>query len=127
MKTSELINKLQQGLEELGDLEVKVLLDSTNKWYSEKESSKDIRGRLYCDDKKKTLFIRVWNTKRLIYWKTYILVYSSCYKMTKQELFKIIEKGLESCEYNYSVEDIWYKIIGVYLRETSNSKYDGKS
>ena len=59
MKTSELINKLQQGLEELGDLEVKVLLDSTNKWYSEKESSKDIKGRLYCSEKKKTLFIRV--------------------------------------------------------------------
>ena len=57
MKTSELINKLQKSLEELGDLEVKVLLDSTNKWYSEKESSKDIRGRLYCDEK--TLFIRV--------------------------------------------------------------------
>ena len=59
MKTSELINKLQKSLEELGDLEVKVLLDSTNKWYSEKESSKDIRGRLYCNEKKKTLFIRV--------------------------------------------------------------------
>ena len=59
MKTSELIYKLQQSLETLGDLEVKVLLDSTNKWYSEKESSKDIRGRLYCYDKKKTLFIRV--------------------------------------------------------------------
>ena len=57
MKTSELIYKLQQSLEILGDLEVKVLLDSTNKWYSEKESSKDIRGRLYCDEK--TLFIRV--------------------------------------------------------------------
>lgn len=59
MKTSELINKLQQSLEILGDLEVKVLLDSTNKWYSEKESSKDIKGRFYCDEKKKTLFIRV--------------------------------------------------------------------
>ena len=59
MKTLELINKLQKSLEELGDLEVKVLLDSTNKWYSEKESSKDIRGKLYCDEKKKTLFIRV--------------------------------------------------------------------
>lgn len=59
MRISQLIKKLQQGLEELGDLEVKVLLDSTNKWYSEKESSKDIRGRLYCDEKKKTLFIRV--------------------------------------------------------------------
>ena len=59
MKTSELIYKLQQSLEILGDLEVKVLLDSTNKWYSEKESSKDIRGRLYCDEKKRTLFIRV--------------------------------------------------------------------
>lgn len=59
MKTSELINKLQKSLEELGDLEVKVLLDSTNKWYSEKEPSKDIRGRLYCNEKKKTLFIRV--------------------------------------------------------------------
>ena len=59
MKTSELINKLQKSLEELGDLEVKVLLDSTNKWYSEKEPSKDIKGRLYCDGKKKTLFIRV--------------------------------------------------------------------
>lgn len=59
MKTSELINKLQKSLEELGDLEVKVLLDSTNNWYSEKESFKDIRGRLYCDEKKKTLFIRV--------------------------------------------------------------------
>ena len=57
MKTSELIKKLQQGLEELGDLEVKVLLDSTNKWYSEKEPSKDIYGRLYQKDKK--LFIRV--------------------------------------------------------------------
>lgn len=59
MKTLELINKLQQSLELLGDLEVRVLLDSTNKWYSEKESSKDIRGRLYCDEKKKILFIRV--------------------------------------------------------------------
>ena len=59
MKTSELIYKLQKSLEELGDLEVKVLLDSTNKWYSEKESSKDIKGRLYCSEKKKTLFIRV--------------------------------------------------------------------
>lgn len=57
MKTSELIHKLQKSLEELGDLEVKILLDSTNKWYSEKESSKDIRGRLYRDEK--TLFIRV--------------------------------------------------------------------
>ena len=47
--------------------------------------------------------------------------------MSKKEILKIIEKGLESCGYNYSVEDIWYKIIGVYLRETSNSKYDGKS
>ena len=56
MKTSELIYKLQQSLEILGDLEVKV---SANKWYSEKEYSKDIRGRLYCDEKKKTLFIRV--------------------------------------------------------------------
>ena len=43
-------------------------------------------------------------------------------KMSKEEIVKIIEKGLESCEYNYSVEDIWYKIIGIYLRETSNSK-----
>jgi hypothetical protein len=59
MKTLELIHKLQQSLEILGDLEVKVLLDSTNKWYSEKESSKDIRGRLYRDKEKKTLFIRV--------------------------------------------------------------------
>ena len=59
MKTSELINKLQESLEVLGDLEVKVLLDSTNKWYSEKESSKDIKGRLYCNEKKNTLFIRV--------------------------------------------------------------------
>ena len=59
MKTSELINKLQKSLKELGDLEVKILLDSTNKWYSEKESSKDIKGRLYCDEKKRTLFIRV--------------------------------------------------------------------
>lgn len=30
MKTLELIKKLQQNLEELGDLEVRVLLDSTN-------------------------------------------------------------------------------------------------
>lgn len=59
MKTLELIHKLQQSFEILGDLEVKVLLDSTNKWYSEKESSKDIKGRLYCDEEKKTLFIRV--------------------------------------------------------------------
>ena len=59
MKTLELIHKLQQSFEILGDLEIKVLLDSTNKWYSEKESSKDIRGKLYCDEKKKTLFIRV--------------------------------------------------------------------
>ena len=59
MKISELIYKLQQNLKILGDLEVKVLLDSTNKWYSEKEFSKDIRGRLYCDEKKKILFIRV--------------------------------------------------------------------
>ena len=44
--------------------------------------------------------------------------------MNKQEICKIIEKGLESCEYNYTVEDIWYKIIGIYLRETSNSKYE---
>jgi hypothetical protein len=57
MKTLELIHKLQQSLEILGDLEVKVLLDSTNKWYSEKESSKDIRGRFYRDEK--TLFVRV--------------------------------------------------------------------
>ena len=44
--------------------------------------------------------------------------------MTKKEIIKIIEKGLESCEYNYTPEDIWYKIIGIYLRETSNSKYE---
>ena len=44
--------------------------------------------------------------------------------MSKEEILKIIEKGLESCGYNYSVEDIWYKIIGIYLRETSNSKYE---
>lgn len=44
--------------------------------------------------------------------------------MNKEEIIKIIEKGLESCEYNYSPEDIWYKIIGIYLRETSNSKYN---
>lgn len=43
--------------------------------------------------------------------------------MTKEEILKIIEKGLESSE--YSAEDIWYKIIGIYLRETSNSKYNG--
>ena len=59
MKISELINKLQQSFEIVGDLEVKVLLDSTNKWYSEKEFSKDIKGRFYCDEKKKILFIRV--------------------------------------------------------------------
>ena len=46
--------------------------------------------------------------------------------MTKEEVFEIINKGLgENSE--YTVEDIWYKIIGVYLRETSNSKYDDKS
>ena len=44
--------------------------------------------------------------------------------MTKEEIIKIIEHGLKVCEYNYSVEDIWYKIIGIYLRETSNSKYE---
>ena len=44
--------------------------------------------------------------------------------MSKKEILKIIKKGLESCEYNYSVEDIWYKIIGIYLRETSNSRYE---
>ena len=44
--------------------------------------------------------------------------------MNKEDIIKIIEKGLEICEYNYSVEDIWYKIIGIYLRETSNSKYE---
>ena len=44
--------------------------------------------------------------------------------MNKREIGKIIEKGLESFEYNYTVEDIWYKIIGIYLRETSNSKYE---
>ena len=44
--------------------------------------------------------------------------------MSKEEILKIIEKGLESYEYNYSVEDIWYKIIGIYLKETSNSKYE---
>ena len=44
--------------------------------------------------------------------------------MNKEEILKIIEKGLESCGYNYSVEDIWYKIIGIYLKETSNSKYE---
>ena len=44
--------------------------------------------------------------------------------MSKEEILKIIEKGLESCEYNYSVEDIWYKIINIYLKETSNSKYE---
>lgn len=43
--------------------------------------------------------------------------------MTKEEILKIIEKGLKSCEYNYSVEDIWYKIINIYLKETSNSKF----
>lgn len=43
--------------------------------------------------------------------------------MTKEEVLKIIEKGLESCEYNYSVEDIWYKIINIYLKEISNSKF----
>lgn len=59
MKTLELIHKLQQSFELLGDLEVRVLLDSTNKWYSEEESSKDIRGRLYCDKEKKILFIRI--------------------------------------------------------------------
>ena len=47
--------------------------------------------------------------------------------MSKKEILKIIEKGLESCGYNYSVEDIWYKIVNIYLKETSNSKYDGKS
>lgn len=57
MKTSELINKLQKSLEELGDLKVRVLLDSTNKWYSEKEHSKDIEGKL--QNEKNTLFIRV--------------------------------------------------------------------
>ena len=45
-------------------------------------------------------------------------------KMTKEEILKIIEYGLEVCEYNYTVEDIWYKIIGIYLRETSNSRYE---
>lgn len=45
--------------------------------------------------------------------------------MNKQEILEIIKKGLESCEYNYNAEDIWYKIIGIYLREeTSNSKYN---
>lgn len=57
MKTSELIKKLQQDLEELGDLEVKVLLESTNKWHLEKEPSKDIEGKL--QNGKDTLFIRV--------------------------------------------------------------------
>lgn len=57
MKTSELINKLQQSLKELGDLEVRVLLDSTNKWYSEKEHSKDIEGKF--QNGKNILFIRV--------------------------------------------------------------------
>lgn len=42
--------------------------------------------------------------------------------MNKEDIIKIIEKGLESCE--YTPEDIWYKIIGIYLRETSNSKYN---
>lgn len=46
--------------------------------------------------------------------------------MTKEEALEIISKGLgENSE--YTAEDIWYKIIGIYLRETSNSKYDGKS
>ena len=58
MKTLELIHKLQQSLETLGDLEVRVLLDSTNKWYSEKEPSKEIKGKLY-QHGNKTLFIRV--------------------------------------------------------------------
>lgn len=44
--------------------------------------------------------------------------------MSKEEILKIIEKGLESCGCNYSVEDIWYKIINIYLKETSNSKYE---
>lgn len=44
--------------------------------------------------------------------------------MNKKEIIKIIEDGLKQCEYNYSPEDIWYKIIGIYLRETSNSKYE---
>ena len=57
MKTSELIYKLQQSLKTLGDLEVKVLLDSTNKWYSEKEHSKDIEGKF--QNGKNILFIRV--------------------------------------------------------------------
>lgn len=43
--------------------------------------------------------------------------------MSKSELIKLIEEGLKTCEYNYTPEDIWYQIIGVYLRETSNSKY----
>ena len=43
--------------------------------------------------------------------------------MNKRDMIKIIEKGLESCEYNYSPEDIWYKIVNIYLKETSNSKY----
>ena len=58
MKTTELINKLQKSLETLGDREIEVLLESTNKWYSEKEKSKKIYGRLY-QDEKNTLFIRV--------------------------------------------------------------------
>lgn len=46
MKTSELIKKLQQSLEENGDLEVKCELYSTNKWYSESENLKSLNGKL---------------------------------------------------------------------------------
>lgn len=46
--------------------------------------------------------------------------------MTKEEVLEIIRKGLGE-DSEYTTEDIWYKIIGIYLRETSNSKYDGKS
>jgi len=44
--------------------------------------------------------------------------------VNKEDIIKIIEHGLEICEYNYTPEDIWYKIICIYLREISNSKYE---
>jgi hypothetical protein len=57
MKTSELISKLQKSIELFGDNEIVCELQSSNKWYSEKEWSKTIYGHLGIGGNKTIIFV----------------------------------------------------------------------
>ena len=57
MKTSELISKLQKSIELFGDNEIVCELQSSNKWYSEKERPKSIYGHLGINGNKTIIFV----------------------------------------------------------------------